>query len=336
MGPLGGLAPAPVSLHLYVYGKFSDPVFQRYRVAADFLSKDRPEVQATIQGFFETQYEQQLKYVVSTYGEGFRQAKPSAPLIFAETEDSLLYFSTEKRFFDWALKRFGYEDKTRLVFYKRVGAKMLQKAKDSVGRSYCTLAFAVGDGNPEAVQLELFDEECPALARNFMELLAGDGFVKGNAVHRVKAGAWIQAGDVVDGSGLHSVGAGGEPLRDESFAIPHDRPGLLGMCSHGKDTNGSQFYITLRELPFLDGRSVIFGRVIGGLRAVLKIGKTETRNERPVKDVKVFSKPECTVVGDIQKRADLREEEAATKLQSVVRGRKDRKNVEEKRRKTRK
>jgi len=294
MGPLGGLAPAPVSFHLYVYGKFSDPVFQRYRVAADFLSKDRPEIQATIQGFFETQYEQQLKYVVSTYGEGFRQAKPSAPLIFAETEDSLLYFSTEKRFFDWALKRFGYEDKTRLVFYKRVGAKMLQKAKDTVGRSYCTLAFAVGDGNPEAVQLELFDEECPALARNFMELLAGDGFVKGNAVHRVKAGAWIQAGDIVDGSGLHSVGAGGEPLRDESFAIPHDRPGLLGMCSHGKDTNGSQFYITLRELPFLDGKSVIFGRVVGGLRAVLKVGKLATRNERPLKDVKVSAKPEQT------------------------------------------
>lgn len=333
---MGGLAPAPVSMHLYVYGKFSDPVFQRYRVAADFLSKAYPDIQATIQGFFETQYEQQLKYVVSTYGEGFRQAKPSAPLIFAETGDSLLYFSTENRFFEWALRRFGYEDKTRLVFYKRVGAKMLQKAKESAGRSYCTLALAVGDGTPEAVQLELFDEECPALARNFMELLAGDGFANGHTVHRVKAGAWIQAGDLVDGSGLHSAGAGGEPLRDESFAISHDRPGLLGMCSHGKDTNGSQFYITLRELPFLDGKSVIFGRVIGGLRAVLKVGKMETRNERPVKDVKVSSKPECTVVGAIQKRHDMREEESATKLQSVFRGRKDRKTVEEKRRKTRK
>merc|ERR1712032_177486 len=139
----------------------------------------------------------------------------------------------------------------------------------------------------------------------------------------------------VDGSGLHSEGATAASLRDEAFVFHHDRPGLLGMCNHGKDTNGSQFYITLRELPFLDGKSVIFGRVIGGLRAVLKVGKLATRNERPTTDVTVFSQKEHLAMGSIQKRADAREEEAATKLQSMARGRKDRALAEEKRSKAR-
>merc|ERR1712039_1105250 len=169
---------------------------------------------------------------------------------------------------------------------------MYKQMKADSGRSYCAPSVGVGDAL-DTVQLELFDEECPALTKNFLDLLKNPKF-NGHLVHRVKAGSWIQAGDLVDSSGLHSEAACGGFLRHESFRVPHDRAGLLGMSNHGKDTNGSQFYITLREMPFLDGRSVVFGRVISGMRTILKLSKVPTRNERPVTDVIVSAHNEVT------------------------------------------
>mmetsp|Transcript_63594 Transcript_63594/g.143549 ORF Transcript_63594/g.143549 Transcript_63594/m.143549 type:complete len:342 (+) Transcript_63594:78-1103(+) len=313
--------------HICVYGKHHDPLFQMYKVAAEFLAQTRRLVTCTVEGFFETQYEQQLRYVISKHGGSFVQSKPSVPLIFAETEDSILYFLNQKRFFDWAFKRFKYEDNTRLIFYKRIGNRALRSVKAGTGRSYCCIGFAVNDEPQELLHLELFDEECPTLARNFLDLLQHAKF-NGHPVHRVKAGSWVQAGDLVDGSGLNSEAANGGFLRHESFQIKHDRPGLLGMANHGKDTNGSQFYVTLREMPFLDGRSVIFGRVISGMRTMLKISRMPTRNERPLNSVTVHAQAEHTVLGSIQLQADQKEVTAATKLQSIQRGRQDRRDAE--------
>lgn len=286
--------------HIFVYGKYADPLFQKYRVAACFLAKDRPNIKTTVEGFFETQYERQHRYLVSKYGGSFSQSKSSSALIFAETDDSILFFVNEERFMQWAMKRFHYEDNTRLIFYKRVGQKARNKVKASTGRSYCSLSLQIGDEMKEMVHLELFDEYCPILARNFLELLKNANF-NGHRVHRVKAGAWVQAGDLVDSSGKNSQAANGELLRHESFQISHDRAGLLGMSNHGKDTNGSQFYITLRELPFLDGKSVIIGRVINGMRPIYKANKLATRNERPLQDVKIFAEHELTVLGSCAK-----------------------------------
>mmetsp|Transcript_42427 Transcript_42427/g.98271 ORF Transcript_42427/g.98271 Transcript_42427/m.98271 type:complete len:329 (-) Transcript_42427:74-1060(-) len=295
-------APEETSYHIYVYGKYDDPLFQMYKVAAEFLAQERRAVEATVCGSFETQYEQQLRYLISKHGGSFVQSKPSRPLIYAETEDSVLYFLNQKRFFDWAFKRFKYEDNTRLIFYKCIGNKILKAVKEATGRSYCALGITVGGDPMEPMHLELFDEECPVLARNFLDLLSHEGFKQGHAVHRVKAGSWVQAGDLVDGSGLHSEAANGGFLRHESFQIKHDRPGLLGMANHGKDTNGSQFYITLREMPFLDGRSVVFGRVISGMRIMLKVSRLPTRNERPVEEVRVYA--QAKKPGRIQLQAD--------------------------------
>lgn len=290
------------NFHIFLYGKYSDPRFQKMKVAAEYLAKESPVVQATVEGFFETQYEQQLRYVVGKYGASFNQCRASSPVIWAETEESILFFLNEERFMQWVLKRFAYEDNTRLFFYKHISNKALATTKAATGRSYCAISFQIGDDPKETVQLELFDEECPVLAKNFLDLLAKDSF-NGHPVHRVKAGSWLQAGDLVDGSGLHSEAASGGLLRDETFQVRHDRAGLLGMCNHGKDTNGSQFYITLREMPFLDGRWVIIGRVISGMRSVLKVNKLATKNDRPVKEVKVFAEPEYLAPGAIQAAA---------------------------------
>lgn len=290
----------PPKFHLFVYGKYQDPLFQQYKKAAENLSLSRADVGATVEGTFESQYEQNLRYVINKYGGSFLQSKPSAPLIFAETDDDqVLYFLNERRFFEWAFKRFAYEDNTRLLFYKRIGNKNIQAVREASGRSYCALGVTIGGELPETVHLELFDEECPVLVKNFLDLLASPKF-DGHAVHRIKAGAFVQAGDLVDGSGSNSASAQGGHLRHESFQIPHDRGGLLGMANQGKDTNGSQFYITVKELPFLNGQSVIFGRVIGGMRTIMKLSKVSTKNERPVQDVKLHSQKEFLRVGALQ------------------------------------
>jgi len=163
--------------------------------------------------------------------------------------------------------------------------------KDASGKSFCALRFEIAGEPAETIQtvhIELFNEDCPAISRNFLDLLENPKF-NGHLLHRVKAGGWVQGGDLVDGSGFNSEAAQGGLLRHESLGIKHDRAGLVGMANHGKDTNGSQFYITLRELPFMDGKSVIFGRVISGMRTILMINKLPTKNERPLKDVKVFA-----------------------------------------------
>lgn len=290
----------PAKFTIFVYGKLQDPLFQMYKKAAENLSADNGDVAAVVEGTFESQYEQNLRHVINKYGGSFMQAKPSAALVFAETDDDkVLFFLNEKRFFEWAYKRFRYEDNTRLIFYKRIGNKSIQATRENSGRSYCAIGVTIGDEQPETVHFELFDEECPVLAKNFLELLADPKF-EGNPVHRIKAGAWVQAGDLVDGSGQNSAGAQGGFLRNESFQIPHDRGGLLGMANQGKDTNGSQFYITVKELPFLNGRSVIFGRVIGGMRTIMKLSKLDTKNERPVVDVKLFPQKEFLKVGALQ------------------------------------
>merc|ERR1712061_637936 len=98
------------------------------------------------------------------------QSKPSAALIFAETGDSVLYFANDKRFFEWAAKRFQYKDNTRAIFYKRIGNKALVQEKEKSDRSYCAIGISIGGDPQEIVQFELFDDECPSLAANFLQI----------------------------------------------------------------------------------------------------------------------------------------------------------------------
>lgn len=126
-------------------------------------------------------------------------------------------------------------------------------------------------------QVELFAKQAPATVNNFV-FLARDGFYDGVTFHRVIKGFMAQGGDPT-GTG---TGGPGYQFADERSALQlrHDAPGTLSMANAGRDTNGSQFFITFVETPHLNGKHAVFGRVISGMDVVNSLRERDPGRDR--------------------------------------------------------
>jgi len=183
---------------------------------------------------------------------------------------------------------------------KEIGALGRHRGRTDVvadvvpGRPLVFLEIAI-DGAPAGrVICELFSEAVPRTSENFRSLCTGVRGVgrrgkplhfRGSRFHRIIPNFMIQGGDITHGDGTGGESIFGQVFPDESLTLKHTVPGILSMANSGKDTNGSQFFITTKACPHLDGKHCVFGRVVDGMEVVYRMEACGCESGRPTASV---------------------------------------------------
>ncbi|XP_050697742.1 peptidyl-prolyl cis-trans isomerase 8-like [Eriocheir sinensis] len=172
------------------------------------------------------------------------------------------------------------------------------------------------DGIPSGrIIFELFNDACPKTCENFRALCTGemgDGqttgkplYYRGVKFHRVIKDFMIQAGDFSAGNGTGGESIYGGQFEDENFDLHHEDPFLLSMANRGKDTNGSQFFITTQPATHLDGKHVVFGRVVSGQEVVVAIENLPVDNRsHPLQPIVISNCGELVLQRTIRAKAE--------------------------------
>ena len=148
------------------------------------------------------------------------------------------------------------------------------------------------------IEMTLRADVVPKTAENFRCLCTGERgvdvrtnkllWVRGGSFHRVIPGFMCQGGDITRGNGTGGLSIYGPQFDDENFRLKHAGAGTLSMANAGPNTNGSQFFICLDDTPWLNGKHVVFGKVVSGaetIRAMAAVGSQSGATSQPVRIV---------------------------------------------------
>jgi len=168
--------------------------------------------------------------------------------------------------------------------------------KMAAARSKVFFDIAIGKTNAGKIIFELYNDVVPKTADNFRALCTGEKgkgtsgkmlHYKGSTFHRIIPKFMCQGGDFTNGNGTGGESIYGKSFNDENFNEKHTVKGLLSMANSGRNTNGSQFFITTVKTPWLDGKHVVFGKVIEGMDVLDKMETMGTQDGTPKERIEI-------------------------------------------------